>query len=467
MTAASTVRGIGYDILAEELTLMPLPATMVEAAAALRAGRLTATTLVERSLEAIARHGGATHAFIRIDAEGAHAAARAADQERARGIDRGPLHGLPISLKDLIDVSGQPTTAGSRVFADRVASADAPVTARLRQAGAVLIGKTNLHEFALGTTSEDSAYGPVLHPADHTRSAGGSSGGSAVAVATGMGLASVGTDTGGSIRIPAAACGVVGLKPSHGEVPVDGVVPLSATLDHVGPLARSVQDAAWLWSVLAARPIHTVHHAEFRSLRLGLLGGYFAHPVDPLVATAFARACDRLRSAGAHITNVTVGSAPAITEAYVNIVLPEGAAWHAPWLDSRSGDYSPTVHGRLTSGRNTSAVDYLRARATCQMLRHEVDELLTTVDALILPTLPIVAPVSGQADVTIDGTQMPVRMAMLKHTQLFNMTGHPAISLPIETPGLPAGFQLVGRLGATSRLLDIAAACETVCPFPR
>ena len=210
-----------------------------------------------------------------------------------------------------------------------------------------------------------------------------------------------------------------------------------------------------------------MHHAEFRSLRLGLLGGYFAHPVDPLVATAFARACDRLRSAGAHITNVTVDSASAITEAYVNIVLPEGATWHAPWLDSRSGDYSPTVHGRLISGRQVSAVDYLRARATCERLRQEVDALLSTVDALILPTMPIVAPVSGQTDVTIDGTGMPVRMAMLKHTQLFNMTGHPAITLPLETTGLPAGFQLVGRLGATSRLLDIAAACETVCPFPR
>ncbi len=446
---------------------MTLPATMVEAAAALRAGRLTATTLVERSLDAIARHNAATHAFIRVDAEGAFAAARVADRERADGIDRGPLHGLPISLKDLIDVSGQPTTAGSRVFADRVATADAPVTARLRQAGAVLLGKTNLHEFALGTTSEDSAFGPVLHPADHTRSAGGSSGGSAVAVSTGMGLASVGTDTGGSIRIPAAVCGVVGLKPSRGDVPVDGIVPLSATFDHVGPLARSVQDAAWLWSVLAARPIHTVHFADVKGLRLGRLGGYFAQPVDRLVTAAFDHACDRLRSAGAHITNVTVDSTSSITDAYVNIVLPEGAAWHAPWLDSRRDDYSPTVLGRLMSGRHLSAVDYLRARETCEVLRREVDALLSHVDALILPTLPIVAPVSGQADVTIDGTGMPVRMAMLKHTQLFNMTGHPAISLPLETTGLPAGLQLVGRFGATSRLLDMAAACETVCPYRR
>jgi len=440
---------------------MTMPATMVEAAAALGAGRVSATDLVELSLQSIVAHDAATHAFIRVDAEGARASARLIDAERAAGTNRGPLHGLPISLKDLIDVAGQPTTAASHVFADRMARQDAPVTERLRAAGAVLIGKTNLHEFALGTTSEDSAYGPVLHPLDHTRSAGGSSGGSAVAVATGMGLASVGTDTGGSIRIPSAACGIVGLKPSRGEVPVQGVVPLSMTFDHVGPLARSVQDAAWVWSVLAGRPIHTVQPVDLRGLRVGLLGGYFAAPVEEQVAAAFDRACERLRAAGVSITTVVFDLAPRITEAYVNVVLPEGAAWHAPWLDSRRDDYSPTVHGRFMSGREIAAVAYLKAREECELMRHAVDALLSSVDALVLPTLPIVAPISGQANVTISGVEMPVRSAMLKHTQLFNMTGHPAITLPIEATGLPVGLQLVGPSNATSRLLDMAAACET------
>src|SRR5215470_7045803 len=186
----------------------------------------TASEQLEASLAAIAEHGARTNAFILVDAEGARAAAKVVDDERRRGVDRGPLHGMPISIKDLIDVAGQPTTAASRVRAGHVATKDAPVVQRLRDAGAVIIGKTNLHEFALGTTSEESAFGAVRNPHDTSRSAGGSSGGSAAAVATGMGLASIGSDTGGSIRIPAAACGVVGLKPSLGEVPLDGVVPL-------------------------------------------------------------------------------------------------------------------------------------------------------------------------------------------------------------------------------------------------
>ena len=443
---------------------MTMPASMAEAATALRAGRLSASDLVESSLKAIEKHNAATHAFIRVDADGARASARKMDAERIAGADRGPLHGLPISLKDLIDVAGVPTTAASNVFADRVAPADAPITQRLRAAGAVLIGKTNLHEFALGTTSEDSAYGPILHPSDHVRSAGGSSGGSAVAVATGMGLGSVGTDTGGSIRIPAAACGVVGLKPSKGEIPLTGVVPLSKTFDHAGPLARSVQDAAWMWSVLAGEPVQTVCPLELRGLRVGLLGDYFANPIEIPVADAFERACARLRSAGARTAWLSFPLASRITEAYANVVLAEGAAYHAPWLDTRASDYSPTVHARFKSGRDVSAVAYLQARQTCDELRNGVDALLSSVDALVLPTLPIVAPVSGQQTVTIGGTEVPVRAAMLKHTQLFNMTGHPAITLPIETEGLPVGLQIVGPAGNTARLLDIAAACEaTLC----
>jgi aspartyl-tRNA(Asn)/glutamyl-tRNA(Gln) amidotransferase subunit A len=446
---------------------MKMPATMVDAAEALRAGQISSERLVQLSAEAIATHDAATHAFIRLDLDAALESARRSDDELEAGVIRGPLHGIPISLKDLIDVEGQPTTAASRVRSDRIAWADAPVVARLRAAGAVLLGKTNLHEFALGTTSEDSAYGPVLHPADHTRAAGGSSGGSAVAVATGMGLASVGTDTGGSIRIPAAACGIVGLKPSLGDVPSTGVMPLSMTLDHVGPLTRSVQDAAWLWSVMAGRQIHTIVPVSLAGLRVGVLGGSFAHPVEPAVAEAFARACDELRSAGAVVTPVTFDMASRITDTYVNLVLPEGAHVHAAWLDSRKDDYSPAVHDRLLTGRTIPAVAYLQARHERTVMRVAVDALLSSVDVLILPTMPIVAPPTGQPTVMIDDTELPVRVAMLKHTQLFNLTGHPAISLPLATPGLPAGLQVVGPFASTLRLLNIAAAFESVvCPSP-
>ncbi|MDA1307881.1 MAG: amidase [Acidobacteria bacterium] len=439
---------------------MSYPASLVEAAAALRSRRFTACQLLDATLHAIELRGAASHAFIRVDAELARDAAATADAELAAGHDRGPLHGLPVSLKDLIDVAGQPTTAASKVFADRVATHDATVTARLKAAGAVLIGKTNLHEFALGTTSEDSAFGPVLNPRDLTRAAGGSSGGSAVAVATGMGLASVGTDTGGSVRIPAAVCGVVGLKASRDDIPINGVIPLSLTLDHVGPLTRTVQDAAWMWSVMARQPMHTVTPASPRTLRLAVLGGYFAEPLDEEVRKAFTRGIASLTAAGVQIETMEFEDAAHITETYVHLVLPEGAAWHAPWLDACADLYSPVVRDRLLAGRDIAATDYIAARQRRLQMRHTVDRLLASVDGLILPTLPIVAPVSGVPDVTIGDVTLPVRAAMLKHTQLFNITGHPAISLPLATPGLPVGMQLVGPYGATARLLDLAATCE-------
>lgn len=441
---------------------MSYPDSLVDAASALRTGRLTASALLDATLLDIRRYDAPSHAFIRVDEAGARQAAQTADDELARGIDRGPLHGLPISLKDLIDVAGQPTTAASRVFADRVATHDALVTRRLKHAGAVLIGKTNLHEFALGTTSEDSAWGPVLNPRDLTRSAGGSSGGSAVAVATGMGLASVGTDTGGSIRIPAAACGVVGLKPSFDDVPTTGVIPLSLTLDHVGPLTRTVQDAAWMWSILADRAIHTVAPVPPGALRVAVLDGYFGAPLDAEVRTAVARALGQLRDAGVTVETREFADAGLITDTYLHLVLPEGAAWHAPWLDARADLYSPIVRDRLRSGRDVPATAYIAARQQRIRMRQAVDELLRSIDVLVLPTLPIVAPVSGAADVDVDGTAMPVRAAMLKHTQLFNITGHPAISLPLPVTGLPIGLQLVGARGATTRLLDVAASCASL-----
>lgn len=443
--------------------------TIHEAAWQLRRGAASAASLVDASLAAIARYQPQTNAFIRVDADGARAAARRVDDERARGIDRGPLHGIPLSLKDLIDVAGEVTTAGSRVLADRVASADAPVVTRLREAGAILLGKTNLHEFALGTTSEDSAFGAVHHPKDAARSAGGSSGGSAAAVACGMGLGSVGTDTGGSIRIPAAACGVVGLKPSAGEVPTDGVIPLSTSFDHVGPLAACVADAAALWAVLAARPAPVLDRRPGSPLRLVRLRGYFDLPVAPDVRTAMDRALARLARAGAAITDAELPSTQSILDAYVAIVLAEGAAWHASYLDARARDYTPLVRARFESGRQISAVQYLDAQAFCRRLCRDVDAALDEAEALVLPTLPLTAPLLGSDTVTIDpraGDRTPIRAAMLKHTQPFNMTGHPAISLPVPAAGLPVGLQLVGRRGHTDALLAVAAACESALAEP-
>ncbi len=425
----------------------------------------TATTLVEQSFAAIAAHGASTNAFIRVDEAGARAAAQAVDDERRRGVDRGPLHGMPISIKDLIDIAGQPTTAASNVRAGHIAASDATVVKRLRDAGAILIGKTNLHEFALGTTSEESAFGAVRNPRDLTRSAGGSSGGSAAAVATGMGLASIGSDTGGSIRIPAAACGVVGLKPALGEVPTDGVVPLCPTFDHVGPITRSVADAATIWAVIAAREIRPITAPRPTDVTLGALGDYFTALLESEVRSTFNRALDRLRSAGIGITPRTVSDTDAIVDTYVNISLPEAAYWHAETLDNQPEDYQRPVRERLERGRTISAENYLRARDMREVLTRAVDDALEGCDALVLPTLPIVAPRLGSTDVTMDAgpnVKLLVRAAMLRLTQLFNMTGHPAISIPIPTNGLPVGLQLVGKRDRTEDLLAVATTCERV-----
>jgi aspartyl-tRNA(Asn)/glutamyl-tRNA(Gln) amidotransferase subunit A len=439
------------------------PHTIADAATALRTGRLTSVDLVESALASIAAHNAATNAFIFVDAEGARAQARAADASRHSGMELGPLHGLPISLKDLIDVAGQPTTAASKVLNGHMATADATVVTRLRAAGAVLVGKTNLHEFAVGPTSEDSAYGPVRHPRDARHVAGGSSGGSAVAVATGMSLASIGSDTGGSIRIPAACCGVVGLKPSLGEVPTDGVIPLSTTLDHVGPITRTVADARLVWQVLADRHDAIQSRRAPGALSFAVLDGLFTDRISPEVAAAFAHAVAQLARAGASIRHVSLADVESIPGAYGTIVLPEGAAWHARFLDDRPGDYTPIVRSRLEAGRSMLAVDYVQAMIRREELRRAVDGLLDGIDALILPTLPVVAPLIGQNEVEInDGARVPTRPALLRNTQPFNLTGHPAITLPLATDGWPIGIQLVGHRHATSHLLDVAAAAETV-----
>jgi aspartyl-tRNA(Asn)/glutamyl-tRNA(Gln) amidotransferase subunit A len=436
--------------------------TIATAAARLRRGETTAAGLVEASLTAIAEQNSRINAFTTVQAERARQAGRNADAERARGLDRGPLHGIPIAIKDLIDEAGLVTTAASTVLDDRVAQSDATVVTRLREAGAIIVGRTNLHQFAVGTTSEDSSFGPVRNPHDHDRSAGGSSGGSAAAVAADMCVAAIGTDTGGSVRIPAAVCGLVGLIATTGEVPNDGVIPMSVSLDHVGPIARSVQDAGWIADILAGRPPHDVEAWPVVGLRLVRLVGYF-DTLDPSVRQHFDAALNRLLSAGARVDARTVPHADRISTTYTHIALPEAAQWHAPYLDSRADRYVPSIRARISYGRTVTAVDYLDAKAMADTLRTEVDELLSDGDALVLPTLPILAPRLGTGDIVIDpavGGAMPARAAMLKHTQLFNLTGHPAISLPIPSHPLPVGLQLVGRRHDTAGLLAVAAACE-------
>lgn len=439
------------------------PRTIAALALALQSRELTAEAITERCLNAIAERNPSLNAFITVLADAAREEARHADGEIAAGRYRGPLHGVPISLKDLIDLNGTTTTAASRVRQGHIAAADATVVTRLREAGAVLIGKTNLHEFALGTTNEDSAFGPARHPLDPTRSPGGSSGGSAVSVLADMAYASIGTDTGGSIRIPSAACGLVGLKPTIGEIPTDGVVPLSGTLDHVGPICRSVEDAQLVYDVLrGAPPGHERQPRDARGLRLGVLRGYFMALFDPQVASGFESACARLQQAGVELQDVAVLHAGDIAPIYLHIVLSEAAAYHAKTLESRPGDYTPNVRQRLEMGRYILAEDYLRALRGREVLMREVDAALEGSDGLLLPSLPIPAHKIGVADVRIGGSDEPVRNVTLRLTQLFNLTGHPAITVPCGTTpdGWPIGAQIAGHRSRTPALLDVARAAE-------
>ena len=440
--------------------------TIADLAAALRRRVLTAAALVEECLATIAARDDTLNAFILVRADEARAEARAADRELARGEDRGPLHGIPVSLKDVIDLAGTPTTAATAARAAHRAAADAAVAAHLRAAGAVVIGKCNLHELAFGTTGEASAFGPTRNPHDPQHVAGGSSGGSAVSVSTGMALASIGTDTGGSIRIPASACGVVGLKPAFGEVSVDGVLPLAPSLDHVGPIARSVRDAETLFRVLrepageGGAPDAPAAPAASRP-RLGVPRRYFLDLLEPAVEEAFHATLERLARAGCRIADADIPHAADAGPVYLHTQLPEASVLHRGMLDRHAEALSEEVRLRLALGRYVLAEDYVRAQRGRAVLAREVDAALEHCDALLLPALAIVPPRHGVDRVAVGDTSEAVRPLTLRLTQLFDLTGHPAIAVPCgRAGGLPAGLQLVGRRNGTGALLALAAEYE-------
>ena len=439
--------------------------TIDELRGALARGDTTSVRLTAQCLDTIAALNPRLNAFITVTGAAALASARAADVLRASGAPVTALHGIPISLKDLIDDAGVRTTAGSQVRRHVVATTDATITTRLRAAGAVIVGKTNLHEFAFGTTNDDSGFGGARHPDDDTRSPGGSSGGSAIAVRTGMSIASIGTDTGGSIRVPAGVCGVVGLKPDWGEIPVAGVVPLSRQLDHIGPLARTVTDAWLVHETLAGRAPGATDQlvpATLTGLRFGLLAGYFDTRIAPDVRAGVAAAVARLARAGAVIEPVEIPHASDIGPVYLHLVLGDAASYHAATLEARPGDYTAPVRLRLELGRYILAEDYARALRGREVIAGEIDRALEGRAALLCPTLPVTAPTIGAATVPVGEGEEPVRNAMLRLTQPFNLGRQPALSLPcgVSPSGLPVGLQLVGARGATTALLRTALACE-------
>ncbi len=418
-------------------------------------------------LDRIRRLDPRLNSFITVLEQPALEQARQAEAELLRGQDRGPLHGVPISLKDLIDTAGTRTTAASRLWRDRVPETSATVARRLEEAGAVRIGKCNLLEFAYGIVHPD--YGQCNNPWDIQRTSGGSSSGSAASVAAGMGWGSIGTDTGGSIRIPAAYCGVVGLKPTYGRVSLHGICPLSASLDHAGPLARTVADAAILFDALAGYdPLDPHSLAEavagdataitdgVQGLRLGVVAEHLGADLQPGLAEATWAAVRMLEQAGMHVREVRIAHLQAADDALLAAIMPEATLVHANWLRDHPTGYAALTRAQLEQGAHISAVDYLRAQAYRQQLRADMLDVLRNVDVLISPTVAWEAP---EEDPPVGEGQ---GAAEARRTGPYNLTGLPAISVPcgFGSHGLPLGLQIAAAPLAEQLLLRVAHTYE-------
>ncbi|MGH9703137.1 MAG: amidase [Candidatus Acidiferrales bacterium] len=448
-----------------------------EAGRLLRSRKISPVDLVDAALGRIERLNPRLNAFLTVTADSARRAARRAEKELQKGRDRGPLHGIPISLKDNICTRGIRTTAGSKILADFIPEADATVARRLSRAGAILIGKTILHEFAYGITSENPHYGAVHNPWALERTTGGSSGGSAAALASGIGFSSVGTDTGGSIRIPAALCGIVGLKPTFGRVSCHGVVPLARSFDHVGPLARTVADAAIVLRAIAGRDALDPASiacavpdyprklkTRLGKVRLGWPREYFFDRVDVEVQQAVESAARKLKRMGATLEEISLPNISASVEPSTQIALVESNRYHEAcgYYPARAADYGEDVRKRLELGEAVRAVDYLAALETRKIVMGDFDAAFKRVDAILAPSVPVPAPRIGQPRVKIGEEEESVRSALIRTNRPGNFTGLPAISVPcgFTRSGLPIGLQLIGRAWEEVRLLQIAYAYE-------
>ena len=424
---------------------------------AIRSGELSPTEHVADALDRLA--ADELNAVVTLDRDGALAAAAALTEELAAGRWRGPLHGVALGVKDLIDVAGLPTRCGSDVLADAPpAAVDAAAVARLRAAGAVVVAKLHTHEFAYGPTGDVSATGPARNPHDPTRITGGSSSGSAAAVAAGHLPLALGTDTGCSIRTPAAHCGVVGLKPAYGHVSTAGVFPLSESLDHVGLLTADVHSAAVAWDVLdrAEGTGGGIQAPGVAGVRVGVLVDDYWQPADPAIAQGVAAAVALLEKAGAQIVEVRTPMIDELAATYPRIVGNEAYATHATWLAERPGDYQPITHDRLLSFADRPATDYVDAQRMRRRLVPEFRAAVDGVDVLVAGTTRLRTTPIGQDEV--DG--VAVRPALLALALPFNLTGWPAVSVPAAVDGLPAGVQIVGVRLEERGILRVAAAID-------
>jgi aspartyl-tRNA(Asn)/glutamyl-tRNA(Gln) amidotransferase subunit A len=445
-----------------------------EAAESLRAGRVSSVELTTAALSRIDRHNGELRAFVTVTGETAMEQARRADADLAAGKDRGPLQGIPIAVKDLFYTQGVRTTGGSKIYENFVPDHNAAVVERLEAAGAVMLGKLNMHELAYGITSANPHFGPVRNPWNPQHSPGGSSGGSGAAVAARMAFMAMGSDTGGSIRIPAAFCGITGLKPTYGRVSRFGSMPLSWSLDHMGPLARTVRDTALTLNAIAGRDprdptcsrrprVDFVPDEEcsIRGLRIGFPEGFLFDHLHPDVESAVRGAIARAASLGASVRPIWLPDLSAINAVARLILLAEAAATVTPHRDRREL-FGPDVLALFDQGRLIPAVDYVNAQRLRRAMRREFDLIWKEVDCFIAPTTPATAPRIGDTSVRLGGRDEDVRLAATRLVRGINLLGLPALSMPcgLSAAGLPIGLQIVGQAFDEALVLKVGAALE-------
>ena len=449
--------------------------TVSQLAPGIRSRKISPVELTRAVLDRIEELNPLLNAYITVDADGALKAARAAERQIAKRKVLGPLHGIPISLKDLYDTKGVRTTAGSKIMRDRIPGEDAAAVARLRAAGAVLVGKTNLHEFAFGSTTQNPHFGGTRNPHGTGRIPGGSSGGSAAAVAADMCIASTGSDTGGSIRTPSALCGIVGLKPTYGRVSLRGIVPLAWSLDHVGPMTKCVRDAALMLSAMAGHDPRDPTSADekvpayaralgkgVKKLRIGIDPSFCFVGVDEEVAASVRKALKLLETLGARVVEVRLPSIDLTSVVESILITTEAAAFHEADLRHRAADYGEDVRALLEGGSVFSAVHYIKAQRLRRIIQLEFAEAFKRIDLFAMPGAPVTAPPIGAQTVSIGGVETDLSMALLRFACPSNLTGLPALSVPCgrSKDHLPIGLQLVGRAFDEATLLRAAHAFE-------
>jgi aspartyl-tRNA(Asn)/glutamyl-tRNA(Gln) amidotransferase subunit A len=437
--------------------------TISEIGAALRTRKVSARELTEETLRRVADANPRLNAFLTVTEAAARDRAAALDDELARGIDRGPLHGIPIAHKDNICTRGVRTTSGSKIFADFVPDHDAAIVSQLNDAGANVIGKTGLHEFAYGITSNNPHFGAIRNPWDPERIPGGSSGGSAAAVAAGLVPLATGSDTGGSIRIPASFCGVVGLKPTYERVSRKGIMPLGLTQDHAGVLAGTVRDVALAFSLLAKHSSGYVPagHADLRGMRIGVPDNFFVERIAPDVMLSFRAAVQTAAALGAHVTEIRLPEVEALNVVGRVAQLSEVSALLARYLDRRN-EIGKDVVVLVEQGRLIPAIDYLNAQRVRAVLARDFAKIWKNLDCLLTPATAITAPKIGEMTVAFGSVDEDVRMAATRLARPFNVLGWPALALPcgFSNAGLPIGLQVVGPPQQEDSLLQAGAALE-------